>query len=127
MLILKKPDDGWAYTTYYAKFELAVAPLTIKRENAEAGQVYVYEIKKADDPAFVIYVTITGNGAAVIRDLPIASYTVTQQNGWSWRYDDSAQSFNHQSVDGTIVTFGGSSKTNQWLNGNSQLEKNQRG
>lgn len=127
MLILKKPDDGWAYTTYYAKFELGVAPLTIKRENAEAGQVYVYEIKKADDPAFVIYVTITGNGAAVIRDLPIASYTVTQQNGWSWRYDDSAQSFNHQSVDGTIVTFGGSSKTNQWLNGNSQLEKNQRG
>ena len=127
MLILKKPDDGWAYTTYYAKFELAVAPLTIKRENAEAGQVYVYEIKKADDPTFVIYVTITGNGAAVIRDLPIASYTVTQQNGWSWRYDDSAQSFNHQSVVGTIVTFGGSSKTNQWLNGNSQLEKNQRG
>lgn len=127
MLILKKPDDGWAYTTYYAKFELGVAPLTIKRENAEAGQVYVYEIKRADDPAFVIYVTITGNGAAIIRDLPIASYTVTQQNGWSWRYDDSTQSVNHQNVDGTIITFGGSSKTNQWLNGNSQLEKNQRG
>ena len=127
MLILKKPDDGWAYTTYYAKFELAVAPLTIKRENAEAGQVYVYEIKKADDPDFVINVSITGNGTAIIRDLPIATYTVTQQNDWSWRYNDSSVTINHQSIDGTTVTFNNGANTDQWLNGNSALVKNQRG
>lgn len=67
-LILVKPEDGWAPATYYAKFEPDVAPLTIERENGEPDQVYVYEIKKINDPDFVIYVTITGSGSATFAE-----------------------------------------------------------
>ena len=73
-----------------------------------------------------IYVSIVGNNQITVCDLPMGEYIITQQNDWSWRYDDSAQSVDHQNVDGTIITFGGSSKTEQWLSGSSRLEKNQR-
>ena len=116
---------GWHSVTYYAKFELGTANLTIERENAEAGQVYVYEVKNTATGE-MIYVTIVGNGQTTIHDLLLGQYTITQQNDWSWRYNDSAQSVNHQNVDGTTVTFGDGSTTDQWLNGNSELEKNQR-
>ena len=126
-LILVKPEDGWAPATYYAKFEPDVAPLTIERENGEPDQVYVYEIKKIDDPDFVIYVTITGSGSVTIPDMPLAEYVITQQNDWSWRHSDAAISVNHKNTDGTSVKFSKNADTDKWLNGNSTLVKNQRG
>ena len=57
----------------------------------------------------------------------MGEYTVTQQNDWSWRHDDSAQSITHASADGTTVVFDVAANKDQWLNGNSPLEKNQRG
>ena len=122
----KNAYGQWQPATYYAKFEPHAGDLTIVRTNAfDSSQVYVYEVKNSATGE-IFYATIVGNGQVTIKNLLMGEYTVTQQNDWSWRYDDSAQSINHQSVDGTIVTFGGSSKTEQWLNGNSQIEKNQR-
>lgn len=126
-LFLTIPNDKiWKSTTYYAKFEPQAGDLTIVRTNAsDSSQVYVYEVKN-NATGEIYYATIVGNGKVTIKNLLMGEYTVTQQNDWSWRHDDSAQSILHQSMDGTIVTFGGSVKTDQWLNGNSQLEKNQR-
>lgn len=124
MMILQK-GDAWAPATYYAKFELGAADLTIKRENAETGQVYIYEVKNTVTNE-IIYVTVAGNAQVIIHDLNMGEYTVTQLQDWSWRYNDSSQKVNHQSADGTIVTFGNSSTTEQWLNGNSPLIQNQR-
>ena len=126
-LYLTIPDDNvWKAATYYAKFEPQVSDLTIVRTNAiDNTQVYVYEVKN-NATGEIIYVSIVGNGQVTIHDLLMGEYTVTQLNDWSWRYSDSSIHINHQSVDGTTVTFGGSVKTDQWLNGNSQLEKNQR-
>ena len=126
-LFLTIPSDKvWRSATYYAKFEPHVSDLTIVRTNAsDSSQVYVYEVKN-NATGETLYATIVGNGQVTIKNLLMGEYTVTQQNDWSWRHDDSAQSINHQSVDGTLVTFGGSFTTDQWLNGNSQREKNQR-
>ncbi|MBR3779266.1 MAG: InlB B-repeat-containing protein [Clostridia bacterium] len=126
MLVLLKPDDGWAPATYYAKFEAGVAPLTIERKNGEAEQVYVYKIQKKDDSNFVIYVTITGNGSVTIADMPIAEYTITQQNDWSWRHDDEAIDV-ALDADGETATFDDLTAHHQWLNGNSPVEKNEKG
>lgn len=113
---------------FYAKFVKKVGDLTIARSDAQdADQVFVYEIKN-NDTGEVIYVTITGNGSTTIKDLPLGNYTVTQQNDWSWRYADApAENVEHQNANGTTVPFGNAEQTEQWLNGNSWLVKNQRG
>ena len=125
-LTLLKPSDGWQPASYYAKFEPATGSLTIVRKNAEGDQVFVYAVRNVQTGE-TIYVPVTGNSQITIRDLPMGEYIVTQQNNWSWRYGDTAQNINHLSVNGTTVIFSGSSKTDQWLNGNSQPVKNQRG
>ena len=113
---------------FYAKFVKKVGDLTIARSDAQdADQVFVYEIKN-NDTGEVIYVTITGNGSTTIKDLPLGSYTVTQQNNWSWRYTDApAENVDHQNADGTTVPFGKAEQAEQWLNGNSELITNRRG
>ena len=127
-LYLTIPDDKvWKAATYYAKFEPQVSDLTIVRTNAiDNTQVYVYEVKN-NTTGDIIYVSIVGNGQLTIHDLLMGEYTVTQLNDWSWRYSDSAIPINHQSVDGTTVTFDNDADTDKWLNGNSGLVKNQRG
>ena len=127
-LYLTIPDDNvWKAATYYAKFEPQVSDLTIVRKNTiDNTQVYVYEVKN-NTTCEIIYVSIVGNGQVTIHDLLMGEYTVTQLNDWSWRYSDSSVSINHQSVDGTTVKFDKGTDTDQWLNGNSDRVKNQRG
>lgn len=126
MLVLARPDSGWQPEDYYAKFEAAVSDLTIKRENAtDDSQVYVYKVENTETGE-VIYVTVVGNGQVTIKDLLLGNYTVTQQNSWSWRNNDSAQSVEHSNADGTTVTFNGNS-SDKWLNGNSTVKTNKWG
>lgn len=124
--LTKQPDEIWTETTYYAKFVPDVNDLTIRRENGEGGQVYVYRVENLETGE-VIYVTIAGTGSVTIHDLPVGNYTVTQQNSWSWRHSDPAQSVTHTGGESpTEVTFDDSTNTDYWLNGNSQREQNQR-
>ena len=110
---------------FYAKFIQKTGNLTIVRENAEdEGQVFVYEVKN-NATSEVINITIVGNNSVTIYDLPFGDYTVTQQNDWSWRYNDEGQTVNHQN-DGTTVEFNKNAATEQWLNGNSDRIQNQR-
>lgn len=126
MLILKRPSEGWKPRTYYAKFVPRVANLTIKRQNAaEDSQVYVYKVENTETGE-AIYVTVTGNGQVTIKDLLLGNYTITQQNSWSWRNDDTAKSVEHSNVDGTTVTFNGNAN-DKWLNGNSAVKTNKWG
>lgn len=116
---------GWNSVTYYAKFEPGKAKLTIERTNAEAGQVYVYEVRNIVTGE-TIYVTIVGGGQTTIHDLFFGEYTITQQNDWSWRYNDPVQTVIHEKIEGTTVEFGVGLSKELWLNGNSELKKNQR-
>lgn len=74
----------------------------------------------------MLYVTIVGNGSVTIKDLPCRKYTVTQQNDWSWRYDDPEKSVTVKGND-TTVTFNKEAKHKKWLNGNSQRISNRKG
>ncbi len=112
---------------FYAKFTKMAGDFTIDRNGAaEEDQVFVYEIKN-DDTGDVIYVTVTGNNSVTVHDLALGNYTVTQQNDWSWRYDDAASVLEHQNPDGTTVTFGKSVQEHKWLNGHSSVVKNVKG
>lgn len=62
-------------------------------------------------------VVIKGTGSVTIADLPLGTYTVTEDLAWSWKYTLSGE--NGQSVtvdaDGGMVTFT-NTKTEKWLN-----------
>ena len=104
------------------------ADLTIIHENAEPGQIFVYEVKNTTNE--IITVTVTagndGYGSTTIVDLPFGSYTVTQKNDWSWRYreeaSDDVKTVVHSSGD-TTVEFA-QTWIDYWLGGCSALLKN---
>lgn len=116
---------------FYAKFLPDNGSLTIVRENGEndesnGEQVFVYKVQAVSDPDYVLYVTIHGNGSVTINDLPCREYTVTQQNDWSWRYEDTKQSVTVEK-DGSTVRFTKKAVKETWLNGNSQRISNRKG
>lgn len=111
---------------FYAKFERKVGDFTIIRENVtDNTQVFVYEVINVDTNE-TINMTITGNGSVTIKNLPFGKYTVTQQNGWSWRYNDISQTLIHTGENGTTCQFNWEEVIRKWLNGNSSVVKNQR-
>ena len=103
-----------------------LADMTLVRSNAEAGQVFVYEIRE-NGSGMTLTVIIAGNGSVTVRDLPLGEYTVTQKNEWSWRYADAAQVAVDHTSNGSRVEFGAAAADNQWLSGNSSPVINRKG
>ena len=62
-------------------------------------------------------VTITGSGSVTICDLPLGSYTVTEDTDWSWRYsaDKTAVSVDLKNNPDAEVTFTNTYSNNRWL------------
>ena len=136
----KTVSDDTLEVTYYAKF--SIGSLQIIRENAEPGQVFVYEIKDKNEKV-VMYATVVvgedGKGSTEIVNASFGTdqsvgldYTVTQLNDWSWRYDDIPITQTHKVTKGlhgsmdmtTEFVFNGDSTKENWLNGNSTVEVN---
>ena len=116
--------------TFYAKFVPILGDLTITRSHAfdegNGARVFVYRIKAAEDPSFELFVSIKGNGSVTIKDLFCFTYTIEQQNGWSWRYADTSQTVKVTEKNNQTVTFGSAPTTNKWLNGSSDREVNRK-
>lgn len=62
-------------------------------------------------------VTITGSGSVTICDLPLGSYTVTEDTDWSWRYsaDKTSVSVDLKNNPDAEVTFTNTYSNNRWL------------
>ena len=118
--------DVTSDATYIAQYSLSGADFTITRTNAQSGQVFVYRVAGTDlaGNSLSIDVTIQGTSSVTIAKLPFGNYTVTQLNGWSWRYKDEAKSVTHSSAEGTTVTFDNADVLTKWLSGISNFFKN---
>ena len=114
--------------TFYAKFLPVLGDLTITRSHAsnegKGDRVFVYRIKATEDPSFELFVSIKGNGSVTIKDLFCFTYTIEQQNGWSWRYADTSQTVKVTKDGNAEVTFAGAPARNKWLNGSSDRKVN---
>lgn len=115
--------------TFYAKFLPVLGNLTITRSNASSDEgngdrVFVYRIKAAEDPSFELFVSIKGNGSVTIKDLFCFTYTIEQQNGWSWRYADTSQTVKVTEKSNQTVTFTNTPTKDKWLNGSSDRKVN---
>ena len=114
--------------TFYAKFVPVLGDLTITRSHAsnegKGDRVFVYRIKATEDPSFELFVSIKGNDSVTIKNLFCFTYTIEQQNGWSWRYNDTSQTVKVTENNNQTVTFGSAPIKNKWLNGSSEREVN---
>ncbi len=121
----QKQDGIYHSATYYAKFEKAVAPLTIQKtgwDEIDEKQTFLFRVKGTDEKTKDIdmLVTVHGNDKTTIADLPIGSYTVTEQTDWSWRYTPKNGT---QTVtltpSGATLTFDNDRTQTYWLDGDS--------
>lgn len=113
--------------TFYAKFVPVLGDLTITRSNASddegnGDRIFVYRITTTKDPSFELFVSIKGNGSVTIKNLFCFTYTIEQQNGWSWRYADTSQTVTVTEGGNAEVTFASAPTKDKWLNGSSDRE-----
>lgn len=119
----ESPVMGYEAATYYAKFDYAVADLTIKQDGgiADENQTFIYVVTGGDLPEGGIKVAVNGNSSVTIKNLKIGSYTVTEDVSWSWRYSTtgSSQRIDLQSALNNEVSFTNNGSNFKWLSGNA--------
>ncbi len=75
---------------------------------------------------FMLDIVIHGNGSALIQDLPVGNYTVTELKTWSWRYDpeEEVQIVSSTDIENGIasLTFKNIRSRDQWLDGEHYAE-----
>ncbi|MDY4961524.1 MAG: InlB B-repeat-containing protein [Oscillospiraceae bacterium] len=116
----KKVDGVYADATYYAKFELDVFDLTIKKAAAngseiDPNQIFVFRVV-SDDNKTDMEVTVKGIGSVTIKGLPLGTtYTVTEETDWTWQYtpDKSKEVFTPSGD--YSVTFTNTYSKSNWL------------
>ena len=71
-------------------------------------------------------VTVWGNGTETIVELPVGTYTIEENTGWSWRYTpvySGGVTLGEDNPEG-IITCTNSIQNNYWLNGFSEVVRN---
>ncbi len=99
--------------------------LSITKQGGADNESYVFDVYK--DGVKYSEVTVWGNGTETIVELPVGSYTIAENTGWSWRYsadNGSAASLSATSPTGSITCTNSSNGNIYWLNGFSQVVRN---
>ena len=122
-IIPQKTTEAYEAATYYAKFDYAVADLTIKQDGgiADENQTFIYVVTGGDLPESGIKVAVKGNSSVTIRNLKIGSYTVTEETNWNWRCGTTggSQSITLQGAQTNEVRFTNTVSNSKWLSGNA--------
>ena len=123
----KCADDNTCTDPANGKFWLHVktCQLTITKTGGANNEPYVFNVFKDD----VKYseVTVMGGSNATIFELPIGTYTIAEDIGWSWRYNadnGSGAALSAANPNGTITCTNSSNGKIYWLNGFSQVVRN---
>lgn len=98
--------------------------LTITKANGAAGEPYVFTVLK--DGVKYTEASITGNGSVTIYELPVGTYSIQEDTGWSWRYTpeySNAVALSKDVISGTITCSNTQAKS-FWLNGFSTVVQN---
>lgn len=98
--------------------------LNITKQGGAADESYVFDVFK--DGVKYSEVTVWGNGTETLVELPIGTYTISENTGWSWRYsanNGGSAALTAQNPTGNI-TCTNTKNNNQWLNGFSEVVRN---
>lgn len=98
--------------------------LNITKQGGAADESYVFDVFK--DGVKYSEVTVWGNGTETLVELPIGTYTISENTGWSWRYSANnvgSAALTAQNPTGSIACTN-TKNNNQWLNGFSEVVRN---
>ena len=98
--------------------------LNITKQGGAADESYVFDVFK--DGVKYSEVTVWGNGTETLVELPIGTYTISENTGWSWRYsanNGGSAALTAQNPTGSIACTN-TKNNNQWLNGFSEVVSN---
>ena len=100
--------------------------LTISKMGGADDEPYVFTVYKDNNKKYS-EVTIVGNNSETIYELPVGTYSITEDTGWSWRYPNPTHgesvTLNSMDNEGTITCTNSKTK-DYWLNGFSDVVKN---
>lgn len=117
-------QQAFEATAYYAKFEYDVADLTITKtgadETIDPNQTFIFTI--TGTKGYSAKVVIKGNGSVTIKNLEIDTYTIHEENGWSWRYSCADQTIKLLPGVTNNVTMTNKRDEIKWLDGNAYVE-----
>ena len=117
-------QQAFEVKTYYAKFEYDVADLTITKtgadETIDPNQTFIFTI--TGTKGYSTKVVIKGNGSVTIKGLEIDTYTIHEENGWSWRYSCADQTITLSPGVTNNVTMTNKRDETKWLDGNTYAE-----
>lgn len=99
--------------------------LTISKAGGKEDESYVFDILK--DGEKYSEVTIWGNGTETLYELPVGTYTIQEDTGWSWRfiptYSEKNVELSANANTGTITCTNKKDK-DKWINGFSTVVQN---
>ena len=99
--------------------------LTITKSGGADNESYVFDVLK--DGTKYSEVTIWGNNTETLVELPVGTYTIQENTGWSWRYtadNGTGVTLSAEAPAGEITCTNKSNDKNYWLNGFSQVVRN---
>lgn len=121
-------DCGWETPTVVGDpaflIHIETCTLTISKEGGATDEPYVFNIRK--DNKKYSEVTIWGNGTATLYELPVGTYTIQEDTGWSWRFtaDDNGQATLSAETPTETITCTNTKDNDKWINGFSTVMRN---
>lgn len=100
--------------------------LNITKQGGAADESYVFDVFNKDGVKYS-EVTVWGNSTETLVELPIGTYTIRENAGWSWRYsanNGGSAALTAQNPTGSITCTNSSNGKIYWLNGFSQVVRN---
>lgn len=109
---------------YHFWIHIQTCTLSITKQGGADNESYVFDVFK--DGEKYSEVTVWGNGMETLVELPIGTYTISENTGWSWRYsanNGGSAALTAQNPTGRITCVN-TKNNNQWLNGFSEVVRN---
>ena len=122
------PACGWQKPTTAGDpaflIHIKTCTLTIKKTGGAANEPYVFNILKGNEK--YSEVTIRGNGNETLYELPVGTYTIQEDIGWSWRFKayDNGKATLSAEADAGKITCTNEQKKDKWINGFSTVVQN---
>lgn len=96
-------------------FDLTIQKTAKAGTTIDPNQTFVFKVKNNDNGK-TMEIVITGAGQKTIKSLPMGSYTITEDTGWSWQYrpTEATQTITVSETSKT-VTFENEKAPTNWL------------
>ena len=96
-------------------FDLTIVKSAKTGTTIDPNQTFVFKVKNNDNGK-TMEIAITGEGQKTVKSLPMGSYTITEDTGWSWQYRPTADTQTITvSETSKTVTFENAKTPTNWL------------